>query len=178
MKRTMKGILLLTVFVFPISIFVFLKIFGRNEFDVPVLYSSEAPPYMEGCPAVAAFPYVLPDSIRRHYGTDTDSLTVIFFGPLVGEEANQYDRLLEQTATERVRVIGSATSDPSRIVTEDVLNAGRDADAIRRCVFFLDGDTNVAMVDGQGAIRGQYKAKDREDMDRLLTEITIILKKY
>jgi len=167
MKAT-KAFFLFLAFVVPIGIFVFLKLFGRNEFDVAPLYVAEAPPRLEGC-AEAGKPYHVPDSIRTAYMLPGDSLTVIFFQPLSGEALNQLDRVREQTINDPVRLTaGDSTSSAE----------GVDALRIRRCAFFMEGQVNVVMLDRRGLIRGQYKAADREEMDRLLTEITILLRKY
>jgi hypothetical protein len=166
MKAT-KVFFLFLAFVLPIGIFIFLKLFGRNEFDVAPLYVTEAPPQVPGC-AVAGKPYHVPDSIRTAYMQPGDSLIIIFFPPLTGEALNQLDRVREQTS-----------NDPVRITEGDSTRAGKfDALQIRRCAFFMEGDVNVVMLDRRGTIRGQYKAADREEMDRLLTEITILLRKY
>jgi len=196
MKKVTKVFFLFLAFVLPVSIFVFLKLFGRNEFDVAPLFVTEAPPHTEGCGFVPSLPYFVPDSIRSRYHLTADSLTVIFFAPVSGEELNQLDRIREQTASDPVQILESTSvaaiagtgvqenPDSSVLKTASPAAAGdassipAGSDAVRRCLFFLDNDLNVVMLDRRGAIRGQYTAGDRDDMDRLLTEITIILKKY
>jgi hypothetical protein len=46
-----------------------------------------------------------------------------------------------------------------------------------RCYLFNTEQKPLLLVDQQGKIRGHY-FNTREDVDRLLTEATIILKKY
>lgn len=166
-QSTTKVIFMVLAFVLPISIFVFLKMFGRNEFDVPPLFVKEAPVPPEGCDHHPVFPYAVPDSIRARYQLSADSLTVIFFGQLSGEQLNQLDRVREQT-----------TTDPVHVMQPDGPAHDTLTESIRRCIFFLDDELDVVMVDRRGVIRGQYSAADRDDIDRLLTEITILLKKY
>ena len=195
MKQTTKVIFLVLAFVFPVCIFVFLKLFGRNEFDVPPLYATEPPKQLQGCDYVPSLPYVVPDSIQSGYGLSADSLTVIFFGTLSGEELNQFDRVKEQTVADPVQVLRGTDYTSLRATTVDVQVTSRDSvrslsaseqaahndivpQSIRRCIFFLDNELNVVMLNRRGVIRGQYSAADREEMDRLLTEITILLKKY
>jgi hypothetical protein len=199
-NSTTKVIFLLLAFVFPVCIFVFLKLFGRNEFDVPPLFATEAPPLNEGCDFKPSLPYFVPDSIQTRYQLPADSLTVIFFGPLSGEALNQIDRIREQTGSDPVQVIASMDTQETTNITDPEANIQKGADATvfnsreipetpsaqramdtesaRHCIFFLGNGLDVVMLDSRGAIRGQYTASDREDMDRLLTEITIILKKY
>lgn len=165
MKNATKVIFLLLAFVLPIGIFVFLKIFGRNEFDVPPLYVTQAPPQIAGCPSVGAAPYHVADSLLKRYRDAADSLTVVFFQPLSGEALNQLERVREQTS-----------GDPVHLVEGEL--SGQNREVVRRCVFFLDGPANAVMIDKKGTIRGQYQIDDRDEADRLLTEITILLKKY
>jgi hypothetical protein len=49
---------------------------------------------------------------------------------------------------------------------------------LKRCVFFLSDVQDLVLVDATGVIRGQYLSTDRDEMDRLITEIAIILKRY
>ena len=37
---------------------------------------------------------------------------------------------------------------------------------------------DLVLLDNEGTIRGQYVSDDREEMDRLITELSILLKKY
>jgi hypothetical protein len=191
MKQTTKTIILILAFVLPICIFIFLKLFGRNEFDVPPLFATTPPSVVQGCDRNVALPYAVSDSIWSSFKAAPDSLFVIFFEPPDGEARNQMDRVNEQTGSDPIQLIeltnvgskatagfdiGEASDSAAFIQTTTKKNI--DYTMLRRCVFLLDGDSNVVMVDRRGVLRGQYIASDREDIDRLLTEITILLKKY
>lgn len=162
MNNPRKSLFLFLALLLPVVIFIFLRLFGRNEFAVQPLFEKEPPPAIPGCPPSPVLPYVVHDSIRARYIAPSDSLTVIFYGPLTGESRNQFARVAEE-----------ARADVHVAELAEV-----PGDAVRSCAFFLQGDTNVVMLDRRGAIRGQYASNNREDIDRLLTEITIILKKY
>jgi hypothetical protein len=168
MKKGIKIFFLFLAFGLPVCIFVFLKLFGRNEFDVTPLYLTESPPQVPGCP-IAEKPYHVPDSVLSSYLKSGDSLAVIVFPPLSGEALNQLDRIREQTANDAVRLTQGVAPEAA---------GTPDASRIRQCAFFLDGDVNIVMIDRRGVIRGQYNAADRDEVDRLLTEITILLRKY
>jgi hypothetical protein len=191
MKQTTKTVILILAFVLPICIFIFLKLFGRNEFDVPPLFATTPPPAVEGCDRNVSLPYTVPDSIWSSFRIKPDSLFVIFFEPRDGEARNQMDRVNEQTGADPVQLIeltnvgdkgtaGIAIGEASDSATfiQTTTDKNIDYTTLRRCVFLLGGDSNVVMVDRRGVIRGQYIASDRDDIDRLLTEITILLKKY
>ena len=159
-----KAIYLFLALLLPVCVFLFLRGFGKNEFIVKPLYVDEYPPQLEGCAPYKKKPYVLPDSIVRKYSNSEDSLTVIFFGMLKAEAANQFRRVEEQ-----MRDQGVAT-----VAIEDTLTNSK----MMRCVFFLQQPIDVVLFDTNGTIRGNYAGSDREEIDRLLTEITIIQKQY
>jgi len=159
-----KGIFLFLALLLPIGIFVFLKLFGKNEFAVEALYQKDYPKVLTGCQKIDKLPYFVPDSVLDRVNTRGDSLAVIFFGSLEGEQLNQYKRVLADAVVDDITVINLEVSDRATLW--------------KRCVFFLGDSLDVAMVDAKGTIRGNYLAGDRDDIDRLLTEIAIILKKY
>ncbi len=161
MKAT-KIIFLFLLLGLPALIFAMLKIFGKNEFDVQPLFS-ESVPEISGCMINHTLPYRVPDSVLTTLSSEKDSLMCIHFEPL-SEEANvQLQRAVDQFKNDPVMITSS--------------NASTNPDW-KRCVFLLDGEQNLVLIDRKGLIRGQYIASDRDDMDRLLTEITILLKKY
>lgn len=191
MKQSLKIVVLLLVFVLPIGIFVFLKLFGRNEFDVAPLYVNDTPRGATACGFTPELPYHVPDSIQQLYNLRSDSLTVIFFGPLSGEGRNQLDRVREQTGSDPVNIIEQQGTDALSVASDAQVTIRSDIPAsdehrvreqhserLKQCIFYLDSGMNVVMLDRKGAIRGQYIADDRDEIDRMLTEIAIILKKY
>lgn len=163
MKST-KAIFLFLALVLPICIFLFLKFFGRNEYDVKPLFW-DSPPTADGnCPAVP-IPYVVDDSIRNQLSFGKDSLVVISFHKDDDIDAsNQIKRIRDEVSNLPVSLLTFSGSDRHLFW--------------KNCVFFLKEPTDLVVVDRRGRIRGQYKSADREDVDRLLTELTIILKRY
>jgi len=77
----MKGRKLLFLFaalLFPIAIFIFLKIFGENEFQVPVFYQDGLIGRPAGCDLIQTTPYALSDSVMAYLGANpSDSLYVV-----------------------------------------------------------------------------------------------------
>lgn len=162
MKR-MKAIFLFLALILPVCIFIFLKIFGKNEFQVKPLFI-DSPPLASDCPGVSV-PYVLHDSIRRQFPFRNDSLLMIAFeGNIDSDAKNQLSRLKEEISGLPVGLLTLPSSERHLLW--------------KRCVFFLQGTQDVVMIDTKGQLRGQYTLADREDVDRLFTEITIILKRY
>ncbi|GIV36136.1 MAG: hypothetical protein KatS3mg032_0515 [Cyclobacteriaceae bacterium] len=63
MSKLIKWTVLVVALVVPVAVFIFLKIFGRNEFEVPPLYTESLPQRPPFCKAVPV-PYALPENIR------------------------------------------------------------------------------------------------------------------
>ncbi|MBL0739745.1 hypothetical protein [Chryseolinea lacunae] len=161
MKRN-KAIFLFLALLLPILIFLFLKFFGKNEFAVPPLYTQTYPETLGPCAPVKTLPYRIADSVQTKLPFGNDSLVLVSFGTLSKEADNQMKR-----------VKGVFEKDPVAY-----LHIDNDASPWKQCVFFLKPPFNLALVDRKGALRGQYEAADLDEMDRLITELTIILKKY
>lgn len=159
-----KVIFLFLAFLLPVLIFLFLKFFGKNEFVVEPLYITEAPEVPSGC-APVSIPYHVPDSVKNSLTLENDTLTLLVFGKPDKEALTQLERVDEEFAGDAIhkKIIGQA--DPEYI-------------SLKQCIFFLKEPFDIVLVDRRGTIRGQYVNNDREDIDRLLTEIAIILKKY
>jgi hypothetical protein len=163
MNRT-KALFLFLALLLPVCIFIFLKIFGKNEFNVEPLFSNSPPPASNECQTVSV-PYYLDDSIKSLLPFGSDSLVVIAFGG--NGESNAVNQL--------TRLKGEIANLPIGFLTLPKSNRHL---FWKRCLFFLQEPQDVVTVDAKGRIRGQYISADREDIDRLLTELTIILKRY
>jgi hypothetical protein len=59
-----------------------------------------------------------------------------------------------------------------------MLTEPADGEQLKRCIFFLSGSQDLVLLDQNGAIRGQYVSQERKEMDRLVTELSILLKQY
>jgi hypothetical protein len=160
--KSKKGILLFLALLLPGLIFVMLKLFGRNQFDVQPLYQSARPESTGNCGNIA-IPYYIPDSVLTVLPIENDSLVCIHFNSDSGEANAQLQRAVDAFA-----------ADPVNITSSNPLTHK----SWKECIFFLREPFDVVLVDRRGTIRGQYIASDRDEMDRMITEITILLKKY
>ncbi len=164
----MKGkklIFLFLALLFPVVIFLFLKTFGQNEFEVPVLHQQAdfLPP--PDCGLQYPTPYRVADSlIAKLRVNNRDSLFVFFFKQ--GEEG----------AMNRIRV--EFRGDPVQVISPADIPESVDARFLRECILLTPKDSSVAVVDHAHRIRGYYKGDDRKDVDRLIVEMKIILKQY
>lgn len=165
MNGSRKALYLFLALILPGLVFVFLKYFGKNEFAVEPLFVHEVPAQVSGCGKVT-IPYLLPDSIVVPLFREADSLSLILFGALKGDVIeSQWKRVQKEINGDPVQFLNYADTS----ATEHTL---------RQCTFLLREPFDAVLVDRRGVIRGQYDFSDREEADRLITEVTIILKKY
>jgi hypothetical protein len=153
-----KSILLSLALLLPVSIFVFLKIFGQNQFDVPVPFANGVAEKPAGCSFDYGVPYYLPDSIFKVISPMKAAAYVVNFSP---EQKVVSDRVSEEFGSADVKIVSPTFSDQTK-----------------KCVLLLKKPYDVILIDQQKQIRGFYVANSREEIDRLLIEISIILKKY
>lgn len=160
---TKKIIFLTLALLFPVVVFVFLKIFGRNEFRVPLMHQKGKIDPPENCDFSYRIPYTTPDSLIDILNLKTkDSLYLFYFDPSINSAMK--------------RVSTAATWLPVRIVDPSAFPRGTDLRIIKQCVLLMEPPASVALVDHKNRIRGYYDGSDRDEVDRLLVEIEIILK--
>jgi hypothetical protein len=153
-----KSILLSLALLLPVCIFLFLKFFGKNQFDVPVLYEHGVTEKPLDCNVDYGVPYYLADSIFQVVSTEKASAYVLNFSP---EQKVVTDRVMEEFNAADVKI-----SSPDF------------TDEIKKCALLLKKPYDIVLVDDRKQIRGYYVADRREEIDRLLIELSIILKKY
>ena len=159
MKLT-KPLILFLALLFPGCIFIFLKFFGDNQFDVPPLFANEYP-QRTACDQPVTLPYHVADSVQQAFSAEAKPLTLVKFGELNASSESQLKRVKDE----------SDINFQLAITTDST-------ERIKRCVFFLKDSLDLVLIDKDGLIRGQYISSDREEMDRLLTETSILLKQY
>jgi hypothetical protein len=161
MTKYKKVIFLFLALMLPVCIFLFLKIFGKNEFAVPPLFTEALPENINECGVAVALPYRVPERIRDSLSLPKQKMSLIHFGPL---ESN------DETNLRRVK-----DNDANKF---DLIALPDSLSRLKRCVFFLTGDNDLVLVDNQGIIRGQYKSSERGEIDRLQMELSILFKEY
>lgn len=155
-----KALFLFLALLLPVGVFIFLKLFGKNEFDVPAFYQDKAPS-VAGCDFEYHAPYLLPDSVMTQLSALRNTeLYLIHFSETLST------RIREEVKYSEIEFV-----DGKKL-------AGVRDDQFRKCVLLIPGMEDLIAVDKQGKIRGYYTSSDREEVDRLLLEVEISLKKY
>jgi hypothetical protein len=153
-----KTIFLAIAFILPIIVFVFLKMFGKNEFEIPVFHKDKVDT-IGGCDYKYSAPYVLPDTILSSMGSKQSDATLVLFSQMQKEGAI---RLAEKYKPNQLQVVTINVEDGQEM----------------RCVFLLTEKFNSVLIDSKGQIRGYYQITTREEVDRLMIELSILFKEY
>lgn len=183
-----KLLFLFFALLLPVLIFLFLKSFGKNEFDVPVLFTDSVtvPVACNGYSYTA--PYQITDSVLRALSWNSeDSLTIIVFDD--SNKNNRHERgigmtrIFDQFKTEPLHVVHVYNTITVADTKVDRLTAisltGEDFYRIRNCVFLLSPGNDAVIVDRKKRIRGQYNLTQRDDADRMIMqEMNILFKRY
>lgn len=155
-----KILFLCLALLLPVGTFLFLKFFGKNKFEVPLLHEQPVNA-VAGCNYTYATPYTLADSIMRAIeGGKESNLYLLNFSDdptVVNTIANDF------TTTEVVLVDGPAIS---------------NLPDFEKCVLLKPENADLVLVDSKKQIRGYYEAADLNELDRMVVEIRILVDKY
>ena len=155
MSSLLKRIILGVVLMLPVLIFLFLKGFGENVYQVEIFYQTDKPDSIKVCNASIPHKADLSE-IQFDLGEHDFHLFVL-------EKAFGFPEKTKNHVFQR-----SAVEAQYRDMWE--------------CQFVVDIDTVskgfAVLVDTMRYIRGYYDLLEREELDRLKTELTIIKREY
>lgn len=183
-----KLLFLFLALLLPVLIFLFLKSFGKNEFDVPALFTDSVTTPVSCNMYSYKAPYVISDSVLQEISWNKDdSLTILVFDD--GNKVNRNERKIHITRifTEFkaelltvIHVYNSATvtdAKSDRLITHSLEE--EDFLRVRNCIFLLSPENDAVIIDRHKRIRGQYNLLKREDADRMIMEeMNILFKRY
>ena len=160
-----KILYLFIALLLPVLVFLFLKYFGKNEFDIPVYYEKGVEDSLTSkCGVKINEQYFVSDSammtLKWNHG-------VILVTDVNESELKALDQVIKEKGFADVHVFLLSNFSQTEKLTE-----------FKKCVLFLRKPWNAVLIDSQKRIRGYYKIGDRDEMDRLEVELKILLKKY
>ena len=180
MKRSTKVTFLVVILAIPAFIFVFLKLFGENTFEVPVYYAQGVDKSIKDC----SFPpgqYHVDPTLLPKDGLLQGKLSVVAF---VADKkvVNQLERIHQSLSHQSLQVLNICDSSKithweegqKRPLQYIYLNTSKHRQ-ILQCGFVADNEHQLVLVDQLSRIRGYYDAEDWEEVDRLILEIKILL---
>jgi hypothetical protein len=158
-----KALFLFLGLLLPILVFVFLKLFGRNEFEVPLLYEQGVEVKPAGCTLNYGAPYIVSDTIIHELTYSLKPLIVVNFA----------------SASVKLNNLMEAFNKDVALIEGDKMNWSAERyNFIKSCALLTQSPSNIVLIDSRHRIRGHYDGTDRDELDRLEAEMKIILKKY
>lgn len=155
----LKKIILFVALPLPVLIFIFLKLFGKNEFEVPVYWSEGVTRNVPGCNPYAT-PYVLPDSALNAWGWKGEKATLIVLNENgIKENLKRVADLFENGDYNTLKVNDAPYE-------------------VKTCLLLAGDSSKVVLIDDKRQIRGYYTPTSRKETDRLSVELRILLKQY
>jgi protein SCO1/2 len=151
---------LLVALALPGLIFIFLKIFGKNHFDIPVYYKAGISDSLKECSGAHHGQYTVPDSALIIFGYKKDVVSLFVDA---SEIDNKELEQLKQSFKNQLQIISLVGIEPTRL------------NRIKKCNLFLKEPWKAVLVDKQKQIRGYYAFSSLEETDRLNVEVDILL---
>lgn len=156
MKNT-KPIFLGLALLLPVVIFIFLKLFGKNKFDIPVYYKNGVDSV---CVINKSKPFEVDDIIIKSIDWKNQP-ALLTFAPSEKELEN-FKHVWQEIETEEVTSVYLAA----------------DSTQWRDCLLLMRSPWKTVLVDKDKHIRGYYNLNSREETDRLIVELKILLEQY
>src|SRR5688572_26534821 len=125
-----KALFLFLALLLPVGIFIFLRMFGKNEFDVPAFYQDKAPVVNASCQYDYQFPYRIADSLLTKLSdTQKNQLYLIHFSEVTSR--------MKQEITHK---------ELSFVAANDLAKPG-ELDALRKCILVVPANEDLVVVD-------------------------------
>ncbi|MFW5759437.1 MAG: hypothetical protein ACOCXH_00485 [Cyclobacteriaceae bacterium] len=206
MKSIFKAGLLVSLLAIPVLIYLFLQIFGQNYYSLPIYYQNNATSAPDDCTNFTEAQQVDWSNIQKYssqLNLNNEKITV--FAAISDDcdqecqiKFNQASRLANNYVNQDslqivVVIINEQSSDTSEIKKPTDLNnlkfVNLNVELWRQfshCELLLPysdiSEVNIndqfVLLDGKSRIRGYYNGLSLEDIDRLTTEIRLLLYEY
>ncbi|MEP2025263.1 hypothetical protein [Reichenbachiella sp.] len=179
--------------ILPVAFYLFLQGFGKNQFAIPIYFESGIVAPLDGCPpSVSKQPYQLDQETLVELmgeGAPLEDITVYELGNSTSDHfRNNLYTFLEKYKDEddvklvSIKELKDTVFAPSRYGAWQRFNLA-DSNLMRlgRCILQLDlnpqmkTDSGLVLVDKKQQIRGYYDPMILKEIDRLNTELYILL---
>lgn len=174
-----KFIYLFLALALPGLIFWFLKMFGKNEFTIPI-YFEQGIKSDSICNMNMTGVYTVPDSTFEIVGIrKEESVKLVVIYPFIKDDLSEIIRVSDKYKADNVEtvVVSGIPNNPTSELRRIFLDYDRFG-VVVYCLLRMEEPWSVVMIDEQNHIRGYYDGARRDEMDRLDTELSILLKKY
>ncbi|SMD33138.1 hypothetical protein SAMN04488029_1503 [Reichenbachiella faecimaris] len=192
MKKT-KSIFLFLILILPVLLYLFLQGFGKNQFAIPIYFQSGIVTPLEGCESsVSGQPYQLNEAALNVLVGEKVSprgITVYELGNSDSDKLrNNMYTFLEKYKGRKDITLVSIRAQRDTLFTPSRYDAWKrfnlpDSNLMKlgRCILQLDlnsqmkADSGLVLVDQNRQIRGYYDPMILKEIDRLNTELFILL---
>lgn len=201
MKWIFKAGLLVTLLAIPVLIYLFLQIFGQNYYSLPIYYQ-DSPATPENCDNSLDASQVDWSNQEKLASNLVDNKLTVF--AVISENCDQECQIkFNQVNRLANNFIDQDSLQIAVIIINDQQNDSSDWDSdqdnlkfinlekqlwqqFSRCELLLEysdltdtePENQFVLLDGIGRIRGYYNGLSLEDIDRLITEIRLLLYEY
>jgi hypothetical protein len=190
-----KGVYLFLLILLPVIIFLFLKGFGKNQFDIPILY-------IDGIGDTLTNVSCLDRSNSQYFVESSyfekGIVKVVQFekqdGPVLKTRLEELEKV-QDIFYQNPRIKMTTFLDGSSLQASSISNYNRritfldqfwrfeELDSVayanlKQCSLVLTPlDSRVVLIDEENKIRGYYNIMEREETDRLILELRILQSK-
>jgi len=186
MKKYLKPAILFVALLLPVVIFLFLKLFGDNKFDIPVYYQNKEEiitnaacensnimmPYAENIIKSEIINNTLLSQLKE------DKITVLAYydGENISELTYKLKRLQERLGQDYQMILFADSLQNKTVVNQIVVNQSKnEIDYFWKCTLLNNDYHQWDLLDNKKRIRGYYDGSEKE-MDRLIVEMAILIK--
>lgn len=193
--KNLKQVILLITLAIPVAIYLFLQAFGENEFGIPIYFENGLEYNLDGCQDKSDKPYLASHlaQINSEISSEDGKVALYDLGAFAGGNQNVRNNLQAFFARygdrDGLKYIAMNTdtmdiSNPisifsqARIDRPSLLQYGR-------CILQVDlkfdsvsetySGSKLVLVDKERRIRGFYDPHELKEIDRLNTELDILL---
>ena len=178
MSKLIKILFLIAALVIPSMVYIFLRQFGDNKFEIPVYYADGIS--IEGC---------ISSSHKQHFVQFEDyslhGAQLFYFPQWVNDD--EFYRQCKRIKDKQKNVVFTAIADSTNYAIFGNLLMVSDEThlyEIANCSLILGQDVAISepiynqlvLVDSKKRVRGYFDGNDLEDMDRLDVELDILKK--
>ncbi len=173
MNKIIKALILVVLLGVPVAIFLFLRAFGTNRFDVDIFYKNGVDStFVNNCTFPEGQFHVPVEFLFK----PDQSINVIGFSK--GEPSMAFVNMAK-----RINELFSSTEVKIELISETAVKTKDyhlfqvttdNLKQVMNCNFVLADLGQLVLVDNEGRIRGYYKT-DLDEIDRLVVEIKILL---
>ncbi len=189
MNKLTKAVILFAALLLPVLIFVFLKMFGNNEFDIPVYNHTEISEEVN-CDDVTT-PHVVhilktksavitPNQVANiyHIYNPTTGSKLVMRGLMkVKDRMEGLEAVIHSISQSDISVSTTELTEQYQIggIWKMYQTDSQSFNDFINCELMITGQESLVLVDQKGVIRGYYDGEDGEETDRLILESKILL---